>query len=111
MKRSPSQKPPATAAPSSPPPGEKTDSIVNPFSPKDDFQKYNTPAAKELQSHTNSPWLRVSLDAALSQLAAVGADNRELRGARRFIETLLDLPEKDTPAGKLPQIKLETYDA
>jgi hypothetical protein len=91
-------------------PGEPENRVVNPFSPKIDFQKYNADSAVLLREHTNQKWLRLSLDASLTQLSASGADNRELRGARRLIETLLDIGEKDTPVGKLPPIKLETYD-
>jgi hypothetical protein len=83
---------------------------VTPFSPKEQYQRYQTDSAAELTSHTNSKWLRVSLDAALAQLSAVGAENLELRGARRFIETLLDLAEKNTRLGKLPKTELTTFE-
>jgi hypothetical protein len=83
---------------------------VTPFSPKEQYQRFQVESAAELTSHTNSKWLRVSLDAALAQLSASGAENLELRGARRFIETLLDLAEKNTPLGKLPKIELTTFD-
>lgn len=84
--------------------------IALPFSPKDDFQKFHQDAFKELREQVNSKWLRVSLDSALTQLSAHGAENLELRGARRLIETLFDLSEKDTKTGKLPAIRLETYE-
>ena len=83
---------------------------VNPFSPKEQYQKFQVESATELVMHTNSKWLRVSLDAALAQMSAAGAENLELRGARRFIEVLLDLAEKNTPLGKLPKIELTTFD-
>ena len=83
---------------------------VNPFSSKEQYQRYQTDSAAELVMHTNSKWLRVSLDAALAQMSAGGAENLELRGARRFIEILLDLAEKNTPLGKLPKIELTTFD-
>jgi hypothetical protein len=83
---------------------------VNPFSPKEQYQKFQVESAAELVMHTNSKWLRVSLDAALAQMSAGGADDLELRGARRFIETLLDLAEKNTTVGKLPKIELTTFD-
>jgi hypothetical protein len=44
-------------------------------------------------------------------MSAGGAENLELRGARRFIETLLDLAEKNTPLGKLPKTELTTFDS
>lgn len=103
--------PPAKPAAPATPPGEPVERIVNPFSPKVSFQRYNADSAKILQENTNQKWFRISLDASLAQLSAAGADNRELRGARRFIETLLDIGEKDTAVGKLPPIKLETYDS
>lgn len=85
--------------------------VVRPFSPKEQYQKYQSDSARALQDVTNSKWLRVSLDAALAQLAAIGADNRELRGARRLIEILLELPEKDTPTSSIPPITLEILDS
>ena len=83
---------------------------VKPFSPKEQYQLYQPDSALALAENTNKKWLRVSLDAALAQLSASGAENLELRGARRFIEVLLDLPEKETKLGKLPPLKLNTYD-
>lgn len=83
---------------------------VTPFSPKEQFQRFQPDSAESLAINANQKWLRVSLDSSLAQLAAVGASNAELMGARRLITTLLDLSETNTKFGKLPQIKLETYD-
>jgi hypothetical protein len=84
--------------------------IVDAFSPKAQYQRFQADSAKALQEVTNSRWLRVSLDAALAQLASKGASSEKLLGARSFIEVLLDLPEKNTKIGQLPKVQLETYD-
>lgn len=80
------------------------------FNPKQSFQTFHKEETQELLRQREARWFTLSLNAALSQMAHAGAEAAELRGARRLIDALLNLPDKPTEGRSYPVKELLTYD-
>ncbi len=80
------------------------------FSPKDAFQTFSKEEALELLRQRESRWFIMSLNAAMSLIAHNGADAAELKGARRLIDALLNLSDKEGEQKSYPIKELLTYD-
>ncbi len=80
------------------------------FSPSGSFKLFHKDEAKELIIHRESRWLTISLNCALAQMAHNGADSAELKGARRLIDALLNLPDTPPDGTKYPVKELLTFD-
>lgn len=80
------------------------------FNPQLSFQTFHKEETQELLRQREARWFTLSLNAALSQMAHSGAEAAELRGARRLIDALLNLPEKPGEARSYPKKELSTYD-
>jgi hypothetical protein len=83
---------------------------MNPTNPKEVFQAFQKDSAEELGRHYSSKWLVTSLGFSLQQMAAMGCSSEELTGARRFIQTLTNLHEKEKEPAKFPEKVLKTFD-
>ena len=76
------------------------------FSPKSQFILYHKEEAEALHQQSSERWFKISLNSALAQLAIHGASSDELKGARAFIDVLLNLP-LTTKIERLPIKTLE----
>lgn len=81
------------------------------FSPKDAFTTFHKEESQELMRQREARWFTLSLNSALAQVAHSGAEAAELKGARRLIDSLLNLPDKASEARSYPIKELKTYDA
>jgi hypothetical protein len=76
------------------------------FSPKQQFRDYHPDAAQELGKQHDKRWFCLALTHALAQVAAVGATQEEMMGARRFVQTLLNLFEESESLPQFPKREL-----
>lgn len=79
---------------------------MNDFVPRDLFQQRRNDA-ETLAAQANEPYMRTAMVYALSQLALNGASEAELKGARAFIHTFLNLSEKPSAPVTYPPKTLE----
>lgn len=79
------------------------------FNPKINFTTFHKEEAESLIAQRESRWLTLALNAALAQLAMT-ATGEELKGARRLIDTLLNLPDPIDTVGGYPVKELKTLD-
>lgn len=76
--------------------------------PKADFQKFLPDLAKEARTQFPQPWFRMSAMTAMSQLCRDGVNQDEMRGAQRFLATLVNIGEPPEPEmAKFPVKQLE----
>lgn len=72
------------------------------FSPKVNFQTFQADSAEKLKSALVERWFNLTLEYALADCAHRNLSDEGLYGIRIFIETIFNLPEKQTQAEKLP---------
>lgn len=80
------------------------------------FQKVHPAYAEELYKAVRTPWLNAALIHSMAEMGRGNATSEELKGARIFIATLLNLSEEVAPVlpslppkelGQKPNEKLE----
>ena len=80
------------------------------FSPKSDYQGFHADCSEELSKQHDKRWFTVSIAYALAQMTAANCTGEELSGARKFIQTLLNLPEKPGKLSGYPPRRLEALE-
>lgn len=63
------------------------------FSPKNLFQSLHKDEVEALQAQRSERWLKLAFSAAMAELACRGASSDEIKGARAFVDVLLNLPD------------------
>ena len=80
---------------------------MNAINPKADFIELMPEIAKESRSQLPQPWFKWASTTALAQFAHNGATAEELKGVRRFLETLVNIAETVPEPTRLPIKTLE----
>lgn len=80
------------------------------MTPKQNFLKLHAKEAELLKASLNDRWFRVAVDYALAQMTTQSPSAEEIKGARRLIGVLLDLPEIDKETTRLPVTTLDSYE-
>lgn len=80
------------------------------FNPVRSYQIHHKEEMTALLEQRTARWLTIGLSTAMSQLAAFGASEHELRGARRFVEIFLNLPETTDTIARYPERTLSSFD-
>lgn len=80
------------------------------FDPKSAFILFHQPEAERLMEERESRWLTLALNSSLAQLALTSTDAAELKGARRLVDTLLNLSDKSDVVAQYPVKELKTLD-
>lgn len=82
---------------------------MNDFDPKHLFQTSRKELADTLAEQATAPWMRTALVYTLSHMALSGASAEELRGAKTFIVTFMNLSEKPPEPQTYPAKPLEHH--
>lgn len=80
---------------------------MNSLVPKDLFQTSRKEDSETLAQQVASPWMRTAMVYTLSQMALSGATQDELRGAKTFINTFLNLSEQPPETQNYPAKTLQ----
>jgi hypothetical protein len=76
------------------------------FSPKNLFQSLHKDETEALQRERSERWMKLAFTAALAELACRGASSDEIKGARAFVDVLLNLPDTQ----KLERIPIKSLE-
>lgn len=80
------------------------------FSVTDQFRNYQADSAELLLKQREQRWFVVSLDYALAHVASLGATKEELSGAKRLIQSLINLPDTPVERPSFPVRELTTFE-
>lgn len=80
---------------------------MNSLAPRDIFQQSCKAEAEALATAAGQPWMRTAMIYTVSQMALSGATEQELAGARKFIQTFINLSEASKDAPTYPPKELQ----
>jgi hypothetical protein len=81
------------------------------FSPKSDYLGFHSDCADELMRQHDKRWFTVSIAYALAEMTSAHPSTEEVAGARRFIRTLINLPQATTEIAQFPKRELPTFES